>query len=359
MKLATAILKNLLLPKLEKDSLSEESKLSESFLESFVKALCDFEKDAKPVHDLLWQLELVNTTKIIAKLETIYIAFIKEMAEHFVLGHTSEISILLLETKNPTFEKEVLFFTQLKDAITKIERKRIKEKLPDYFNELTFTIDDETINNVLKKKSREDLKKKMACWDDELILSEKPLVHSIAPKKDTKVISLTWIKYTVAASFVFGLGFWFFNQSTPDIPKIENNVVSTDTTSIVHPKTIKAPTEAIVDNTIVVEKQVQYPSDLGFTNTTTSKIIKLFIKEPSKNNSKPNSYEFDGTRLVIYSNDLKTSYSILSLDDKIYYLKKDSSYYQLYSTKVPKELELLKDNSLIEQLEKTSFDNEE
>lgn len=359
MKLATAILKNLLLPKLEKDSLFEVSKLSDSFLESFVTALCDFEKDAKPVHELLWQLELVDTAKINAKLETIYIAFIKEMAEHFVLGHTSEISILLLETKNPTFEKEVLFFTHLKNAITKIERKQIKEKLPDYFNELTFTIDDETINNVLKKKSREDLKKKMAGWDDELILSEKPLVHSIAPKKDTKVISLTWIKYTVAASFVFGLGFWFFNQSTPDIPKIENNVVTTDTTSIVHPKTIKAPTEAIVDNTIVVEKQVQYPSDLGFTNTTSSKIIKLYLKEPSKNSSKTNSYEFDGTQLVIYSNDLKISYSILSLDDKIYYLKKDTGYYQLYLSKDPKELKLLKDDTLIEQLEKTSFENEE
>lgn len=359
MKLATAILKNLLLPKLEKDSLFEVSKLSDSFLESFVTALCDFEKDAKPVHELLWQLELVDTTKIMAKLETIYIAFIKEMAEHFVLGHTSEISILLLETKNPTFEKEVLFFTHLKNAITKIERKQIKEKLPDYFNKLTFTIDDETITNVVKKKSREELKKKMVGWDEELILSEEPPIHSFATKRDNKVISLTWMKYAVAACLVLGLGVLFFKKSNPDLPEVENNVVSTDTTSIVHPKNIKAPTEAIVDNTIVVEKQVQYPSDLGFTNTTSSKIIKLYLKEPSKNSSKTNSYEFDGTQLVIYSNDLKISYSILSLDDKIYYLKKDTGYYQLYLSKDPKELKLLKDDTLIEQLEKTSFENEE
>lgn len=359
MKRATATLKNLLLPKLEKDSKFEVSKLSESFLESFVTALCDFEKNTEPVHELLWQLELEDTTKIISKLETIYMAFIKEMAEHFVLGNSSEISTLLLETKNPTFEKEVLFFTHLKNAIAKIERKRIKEELPDYFNKLSFTIDDETITNVVKKKSREELKKKMADWDEELTISEEPFVHSFNPKKDTKVISLTWINYTVAACLVLGLGVWFFNQSNPDVPKIENNVVSADTTSIVRPEKTKAPTQAIVDNAKVIEKQVQYPSDLGFTNTTSSKIIKLYIKEASKKSSKPNSYEFDGTRLVIYSNDLKTSYSILSLDDKIYYLKKDTGYYQLYPTKVPKELELLKDDSLIEQLEKTTFDNEE
>ena len=359
MRLATALLKNLLLPKLEKDSQFEVSKITESFLESLVTALCDFEKNTKPIHELLWQLELDDTNKIISKLETIYMVFIKEMAEHFVLGHSSEISTFLLETKNPIFEKEVLFFTHLKNAIAKTERKRIKEELPDYFNKLSFTIDEETMTNVVKKKSREELKKKMVVWDEEIKVIEEPPVYTIAPKKETKVISLTWIKYAVAACLVLGLGVWFFNQTNPNIPKIENNVVSSDTTSIVHPKNIKAPTEAIVDNTKVVEKQVQYPSDLGFTNTTTSKIIKLFIKEPSKNNSKPNSYEFDGTRLVIYSNDLKTPYSILSLDDKIYFLKKDTGYYQLYSTKVAKELKLLKDESLIEQLEKTSFENEE
>jgi hypothetical protein len=359
MKPATTLLKNLLLPKLEKDSQFEVSKLSESFLESFVIALCDFEKDAKPVYVLLHRLELNNTEKVISKLETLYTAFIKEMAEHLVLGHSSEICNLLIENKNPTFEKEVLFFKHLKNAITKIERKQIKEELPDYFNKISFTIDDETITNVVKKKSREELKKKMAGWDEELILSEEPLVHSFAPKRDTKVISLTWIKYAAAACLVLGLGVWFFKQSNPDLPEVENNVVSTDTTSVIQPKSIKAPSEVIADNTKVIEKQVQYPSDFGFTNTTSSKIIKLYIKKISKNSSITNSYEFDGTQLVIYSNDLKISYSILSLDDKIYYLKKDTGYYQLYLSKDPKELKLLKDDTLIEQLEKTSFDNEE
>jgi hypothetical protein len=302
---------------------------------------------------------LNDAEKIISKLDTVYISLIKELAENHVLGISSEAIDYLITSKNSTFEKEVKFYTDLKNAITKVERKRIKKELPTIFEKFTFEIDDAVITDVVKKKSREDLKKKMAGWDEEIKVSEEPPVYSIAPKKETKVISLTWIKYAAAACFVLGLGVWFFKQSNPDLPEVENNVVSADTTSIVHPKNIKSPTQAIVENTKIIEKQIQYPTDLGFTNTTSSKIIKIYLKDTSNNVSKQNYYEFDGVILVVYSKDLKIQYSILSLDDKVFYLKKETDYYQLYLTKTPQQLKIVTDITIIEQLEKTSFDNEE
>jgi hypothetical protein len=358
MKLAIDIVQSLLLPKFGKDSSFDANQTNIAFWETFTTALLDFEKDVQPVYAAIYSLGLNDAEKIISKLDTVYISFIKELAENHVLGISSEASAYLITSKNSSFEKEVKFYTDLKNAVTKVERKRIKKELPTGFEKFTFEIDDEIITNVLKKKSREDLKKKMAGWDEEIIASEEPPVISIAPIKETKVVSLSWIKYAAAACLVLGLGVWFFKQSNPDLPEVENNVVSSDTTSVIQPKSIKAPVEVIADNTKAIEKQVQYPSDLGFTNTTSSKIIKIYLKDASKNVSKQNNYEFDGASLVVYCKDLKSSYSILSLDDKVYYLKKEANYYQLYLTKTPQQLKLVKDTTIIEQLEKTSFDNE-
>lgn len=359
MKLANVIVQSLLLPKLEKDASFDVNQTNIAFWKTFTTYLLDFEKDAKPIYATIFSLELKDAEKIISKLETIYISFIKELAENHVLGISSEASAYLITSKNSAFEKEVKFYTDLKNAITKVERQRIKKELPTGFEKFTFEIDDEIITNVLKKKSREDLKKKMAGWDEEIKASEEPPVNFISPKKETKVISLSWIKYAAAACVVLGLGVWFFRQSNPDLPEVENNVVSTDTISVIQPKSIKAPSEVIADNTKVIEKKVQYPSDLGFTNTTSSKIIIIYLKDASKNVSKQLCYEFDGANLVVYCKDLKTQYSILSLDDKVYYLKKETDYYQLYLTKTPQQLKLVKDTTIIEQLEKTTFDNEE
>lgn len=358
MKLANVIVQSLLLPKLEKDVRFDANQTSIAFWGTFTTALLDFEKDSKPVYAAIYSLGLKDVEKIISKLDTVYISLVKELAENHVLGIASDAIDYLIASKNYTFEKEVKFYTDLKNAITKVERKRIKKELPTGFEKFTFEIDDAIITNVLKKKSREDLKKKMAGWDEEIIASEEPPVNSIAPKKDTKVISLSWIKYAAAACLVLGLGVWFFRQSNQVLPEVENNVVSTDTTSVIQPKSIKAPSEVIADNTKVIEKQVQYPSDLGFTNTTSSKIIKIYLKDASKNVSKQHCYKFDGTNLVVYSKDLKTQYSILSLDDKVYYLKKEADYYQLYLIKTPQQFKIVTDITIIEQLEKTSFDNE-
>lgn len=367
MKLATEILKELLLPILEKNSQFDVSKISESFLQSFVNALCNFEKDKNSTFQLLSDLNLEDINSTTSKLDSLYIEFIKELAENYVLGHSSEITKTLLETQNTTFSKYLKFFTDLENAIKHFERKRIKQELPNSFEKLTFEINDEMITNAIKKKSREDLKKKMVGWDEELLTEYVPVIpldvekvsNENSSSNHRKVINLTWVKYAVAACFILAGGIWFFKQSNPDLPEVENNVVNTDTTSIIQPKNKQAPVEVVAENTKILEKQVQYPSDLGFTNTNSTKIITLYLKEISKNNLKESTYEFDGNRLTIYVKDFKGKYAILSLDNKVYYVKMKDQYYQLYLTKIPLKFKLVEDQDLIEQLNKTSFDNEE
>ena len=50
----------------------------------------------------------------------------KSFGENHVLGNTSKAIDYLITSKNVVFEKEVQFFTDLENAIKKVERKRIK-----------------------------------------------------------------------------------------------------------------------------------------------------------------------------------------------------------------------------------------
>lgn len=83
----------------------------------------------------------------------------------------------------------------------------------------------------LKKKAREELKKKMKLWDAELedgvpVISMANLEDEITSDKTrSKVISLSWMEYAVAASIIIAAGiFYFKNTGTPEIP-VENSVV--------------------------------------------------------------------------------------------------------------------------------------
>ena len=160
MKLAIDILQSLLLPKLEKDNQFDANKIAAPFWKKLTLALCDFEKDAKPAYAIIYSLELENPEKIISKLDTVYDSFIKELAENYVLGSTSETIEILLKSKNVAFEKEVHFLQHLENAIKKSERKRIKQELPTLYEKLAFELSDAEIDSAVKKKSREDLKKK-------------------------------------------------------------------------------------------------------------------------------------------------------------------------------------------------------
>ena len=396
MKLAIDIVQSLLLPKLEKDASFDINQTNIAFWETFTNAFLDFEKDAKLVYAAIYSLGLKDAEKIISKLDTIYISFIKELAENHVLGISSEAIDYLITSKNSTFEKEVNFFTDLQNAITKVERKRIKTELPKTFDKLSFEISDDAIALAITKKEREALKQKMNAWDEELVTSEEAPVYSVSAKKETKVISLSWIKYAAAACIVLTAGIMYFKFNT------DNNLVQPGDTNVVTAPvkkdttskgtiTAEIPSEALAEVSTVNKNAPVIERDFGFA-TSTIKIVEnnqkarmasivtaiekyrqLLENEFSENkvgdsprvkaleskiselqnewvllNARENHYIFDGKALVLYVSNFAKENSIVVYDDT-YYLKKDAEFFRLTIASQP---QAYKKESNIEVLEK-------
>lgn len=215
----TLVIKNILLPKLEKDPKFSEEKVDSAFWKKFTFLLLDFEKDAKPLYASIYSLELADAEKVISKLPLIYSKFLKELAESYVLGKTSDATDYLLKTKNKTFVKEIDFLATMQQAIKSVERKRIKADLPTSYERLTFELSEIDLTNAIKKKGREDLRVKFKQWDAELEEQEYvPVISMLTNEKvKTKVISLSWMKYaSIAAIFIIGFMIWQPNKLSND-----------------------------------------------------------------------------------------------------------------------------------------------
>lgn len=419
MKVAINIIKNLLLPKLKKDSNFDNIKMNASFWETFARSLLDFEKDAKPIYAAIYGLELENAEKVISKLPVIYTAFIKELTENYVIGNEDAATNHLLHTKNATFEAEVHYFKNLEKAIKNVERKRLKSELPDSYEKLTFELPEEDIEMAIKKKGREALKEKMNVWDEELVEADAVMAEtnyskqsnlSVFPKKNVfenkalspapKVISLSWIKYAAAACILITVGVFYFkspeSKTAPSLDKIIESI-DNENDSV---KIIKNP-ELIITNTLeelaytttVRKDTVLAPiGALGFAGTNNTNLIEISYKDASIMISKLNNkikeeiinskktgndsqvnalktqlrsvqiqqgkYEFDGKQLILYSSPEKENRLLLTTDGKTHFLKSGNLYYKLQMTKTPLLLNKISDPDIIDQLDKIVFDND-
>lgn len=400
MKLAIDIVQSLLLPKLEKDASFDANQTNIAFWETFTTTFLDFERDAKPVYAAIYSLGMKDAEKIISKLDTIYISFIKELAENHVLGISSEAIDYLITSKNSTFEKEVNFFTDLQNAITKVERKRIKTELPKTFDKLSFQLSDDAIAMAITKKEREALKEKMNAWDEQLVTSEESPVYSVSAKKETKVISLSWIKYAAAACIVLTAGIMYFKFNT------DNNLVQPGDTNVVTAPVKKEtiipeiPSEALAEVASVTKNAAVIESGLGFASkknnikivennqkarmvsivSAIEKYRQLLENEFSENKvgdssrikeleTKINSlqkelallkerekqYVFDGKALVLYvSNTAKENTIVLYGDN--FYLKRDANYFRLTVAQQPQLYKKISNTEVVSALDKIIFD---
>ena len=394
MKLAIDIVQSLLLPKLEKDASFDINQTNIAFWETFTTAFFDFEKDVKPVYAAIYSLELKDAEKIISKLDTVHISFIKELAENHVLGISSEAIDYLITSKNSTFEKEVHFFTDLQNAIKKVERKRIKTELPKTFDKLSFQLSDDAIAIAITKKEREALKEKMNAWDEQLVTSEEAPVYSVSAKKETKVISLSWIKYAAAACIVLTAGIMYFKFNT------DTNLVQPGDTNVVTAPvkndtiTTQISSEALAEVASVTKNAPVIESGLGFASknnnikivennqkarmvsivTAIEKYRQLLENEFSENKvgvnarvkeletkiselqnelallkERENHYIFDGKALVLYVSNFAKENAIVLYEDK-YYLKRDADFFSLTITKRHQVNEKVIDGTLVEVL---------
>ena len=214
MKKSEQIIRSLVLPVLEKDSNFQQVTLNNNFWNVFTSDVLDYERDAKPIFKVVYELQLKDPEKVIKNLTSIHANFIKELAELHVLEGSDEAIDILLANNSKLFIEQVNYFKTVKGVITKLERERIREELPKAYEKVTFEIPENDLEATIKKTERENLKKKFKQWDEELE-TENP-VHTSAysieknfKQKNTKVIYLSWIKYAgVAAIFLIAFIIW-------------------------------------------------------------------------------------------------------------------------------------------------------
>lgn len=392
MKTAITIVQSIVLANFEKDATFDIKKTDVQFWHSFTNDFVRFDQDSKPVEAHIERLGLTNAQKIIDKLPHLHTQLLKELAECYVLGQTMPETNELLNSKNPIFSKEVQFLQTMQQAIKSVERKRIKTALPTAYDRLTFELSDTDLANAIKKKGREDLKNKFKQWDAELAQETTPIATTLTQdKKETKIISLSWVRYAAAACIVLATGIFYFKNTKPAVVPIENTVVVTN----VPKDSLQSQPKPVVKNAVALAKleigsnkiTVQESESMGFSGTKKLEIIvsfqdasqrKLSLEKQIALSSKSkeiailknlqkelaylqktaNNYVFDNNKLSLFTKFIPKKDAVLVTNDHKYYLKKGADYYYLKTTQTALPLQKVTDTVIIETLEKINFENE-
>ena len=282
----------------------------------------------------------------------------------------------------------------MQQAIKSVERKRIKTELPQSYDRLTFELSETEIANAIKKKAREELKKKMKLWDAELedgvpVISMANLENEITSDKTrSKVISLSWMEYAVAASIIIAAGiFYFKNTGTPEIP-VENSVVIKEKKNNqpqLHPTVTETIALASIETTSSTVTVLQ-PESLGFSSdkkvkitinfkdatkrilslenalrqsrTIDPKIFGQYKVELLQLKRQKDNYVFDGQIMTLFNKKAATDYAVMQTEEQLYYLKTGDEYYNLKVSNSPMVLEKVVSTTILETLEKIHFENQ-
>lgn len=393
MDTSAEIVKSSVLPIVKRDVRFDGSRITSSYWKQFALLLAGYEKDAKPVYAAIYSLELEDPEQVITVLPEIYSRFIKELAESHVLGTVSECTDYLLQTRNAAFAKEVRFFETMERVIKKMERERIKKELPEVYDRLTFELAEKDIALAAQKKGRADLKAKMKAWDKEcaVVPMEIPVIAMIPVTKKTvgsKVISLFWVKYAIAACGAIAIGTWVYvSNSKADTPQKEVVVIpkeekKTDKDTLLNPKTERPPqlieNDVKEENKAVDTKEKKEPTATNNSrkipdnkakekktynivyNDITLNLVDLERKkqktaaeqeEYNRLIAYKNKYTFDGTTLVVYKKPLNKAEYIFTSSAGLSYFYDKVNYYKLENTETPLDLIVVKDPAVKEELE--------
>ena len=402
MEKETLILQELFIPVLQKDERFEESKCDSFFWNKVTAEFINFEQDKKPFYASIYSLNLVNVEQVLNKLESLLNPFLDQIAESYVQGYSSNTTQKLSKVSH-YFNERVLFYNNLKKAIFLSERKRIKSELPTMYEKYTFEIDEKQLVEAITKIERQALRNKMKVWDEELLveIGEEQEITLHTQRQDSKTISLfTYIQYAVAACFVLGLGFWFYNS--------QNQMVILDNPVVTQPKeqdrSLELPKPVLVEATSSSRvTDVLINEGMGFSNSNNKiKLVTInnseriesiqnaidayqkFIENelltspengPKNKNllievekeidglsreltelqTKQSSYLFDGKTLTIY--DISPNAITILAFDETYYIKKKNDFYTLTVANSPQKYSKVSDSTLKETLDKILYKN--
>jgi hypothetical protein len=396
------ILQELFIPVLQKNERFEESKCDSFFWNKVTAEFVNFEQDKKPFYASIYSLNLVNVEQVLNKLESLLNPFLDQIAETYVQGYSSNITQKLSKVSH-YYNERVLFYKNLKKAIFLSERKRIKSELPYMYEKYTFEIDEKQLVEAITKIERQALRDKMKVWDEELLVQndEEQEITFHTQRQETKTISLvTYLKYAVAACFVLGLGFWFYNS--------QNQIVVPDNPVVTQPKeqdsSLELPKPVLVDATSSSKvTDVLINEGMGFSNSNNKiklvsinnserivsiqnaidayqkfienellkspadglknknllieveKEINRLLRELTELQTKQSTYLFDGKTLTIY--DISPNTITILAFAEIYYIKKKKSFYTLTVANSQQKYSKVSDSTLKETLDKILYKN--
>lgn len=422
------ILKDLFIPVLQKDERFEESKCDSFFWNKLTDEFINFEHDKKPFYASIYSLNLENVEQVLNKLESLLNPFLDQLAESYVQGNSSDITQKLSKVSH-YFNDRVLFYNDLKKAIFLSERKRLKSELPSMFEKYSFEIDGKKLIQAITNSERQDLKNKFKQWDKELeycnttitdikfslsgatkdtdqnkTIFEEEGQLTYSTKSNRKIISLSLIKYTVAACIVLTAGIMYlkFNTDKNFIQPNETNVVTAPVKKDINSRGTnisEIPSEALAEVATVTKTTTVIESGFGFASKEKKiKIIennqrarmqsiliaidryrKFLEKEFTENKvgdgpvikeidskikalqnelallkERENHYVFDGKELVIHNSNTAKENSIV-LYDKKYYLKQSSDYFLLRITNKPENFIKVSNTDVIDNLNEIIF----
>lgn len=267
MNTASEIVKNIVLVLLQKDTQFNSSQTAHLSWNQFALDLLQYENDSQSVCDSILRLDMDNPALIIKELPKIYIQFIKELAENYVLGQKSETIDYLLKSNNEKFKNEISFLQTMQLPIINVERKRIKADLPKSYERLTFEISENNLVLATKKKGRDDLKAKMKEWDKINIIDELKKDDQTFPKAAnipafvifnkkivlSKVIIIQFLKYfIIAATIGIASTVLYKTKFEKKDPEIKSAEISTSIKSKI------VDTSFVKTNDSIIEKEEEY-----------------------------------------------------------------------------------------------------
>ena len=297
-----------------------------------------FENDSKPLYTEIYKLETSNPENIISKLSELYQSFVYEMAEVYVLGKENTTTTTLIEQGSSLFSERAAFLKTLKNAITKLERLKIKKEFLIPKENIDLSYYDKNIEFAVKKKARIDLKDKFSSWNKEL--------KKEGRKQKSKVVFLSGIKYAAAAMIIISVGFFFnLNKSQNSETIIANLKESTQKVLVISEIGLGYISSSVKDSILITYKlnnPIKNDNDLRELSLDIQKI----------------KYRFYEQDLVILGFDkFQKDAVVLKTPENKYYLKIFKSYFPLIKGKKEKILIVEIDSLITKQLDRIISEN--
>lgn len=407
------ILKNLYQPILEEISVQapalKGSLNNEGFWDYFNKLILDVKHTGNELTNLLHSYKVAKADYYTNQLEQIRDEYLSLLATDYIAGNSNPTTELLIKTQYAPFIDELAFQEDIKAAITISERARLKNDLSTIDEAMNFEIADEEIaaafKGIEKQNERDDLKRKMK----ELARAEQPVIeesgsrlfrlegdgtsYSQSDKQDIlteaskrKTISLSFVKYAVAACFV-GAMIWFgikFYDAGSKVNNTEVAKIDSPTRPVTKAKPVFAKVEwsenfipmqtetgmgfadvgsaeklpIIIQNVVPRIQSIEEYLEKPQTDTSETALRAIAKEELESLKTLSTSYIFDGHKLQLFQAlDAQLQNSVIKTADKKYYLMSGDSFYQLTISTQQQNLNKITDSQLIEKLERIVFDN--